>query len=654
MTFAVLLTVLGAATVTWGQLSAADIAALQKQAAAEGWTFTVTENDATRQPLENLCGFVVPENWQELAPVATIVPQRDLPAAWDWRSVVGTVPIRNQGGCGSCWAFGTLGPLEFNILIKDGIVVDLSEQWLVSCNSDGWSCAGGWWAHSYHQWKTDPCAGTGAVPEADFPYVAYNAACNCPYEHTYLIDSWANIQAPQGGSITDAIKQAIFDYGPVSVALYAGGAFQSYGGGVFNACEYGQINHAVTLVGWDDNLGAVGAWLLRNSWGTYWGEGGYMWIEYGCNQVGYNPCFVNYAGSTKMLFEYPDGKPLVVPPNQTLALPVNILPNPNEPIAGTEQLHYSINGAAYQVVPLTPLGNHQYLATFPPRGCLDQFRWYVSAEQAPGDVRTDPRGAPQTANITTVAEGEFFLLDDNFEADHGWTVQANATSGNWERGIPELSQYWNGSLGQWITTQPGTGHSGSGAKCYVTGAAAGADSWANDVDAGPTVLLSPTLNLYNRDGTISFWYWYYGNSTADRLDIALTNNGGSSWAYLPYVNTPHDWTYIEFKVSDFMAPTANVKVRFRALDFAPDSLVEALVDDFKVYTIGCDPTQLIGDMNCDGWVDFDDINPFVVAITDQVLYETVYPGCHWLNGDCNQDGTVDFEDINGFVVLIAG
>jgi len=215
--------------------------------------------------------------------------------------------MRSQGGCGSCWAFATVSALEWNIGIRDGVVVDLSEQWLVSCNQEvdppqtlekTWGCNGGWWAHDYFTGAaTDPCGGSGAVFEADFPYIG-SVTCHCPYPHGYAMDSWAYIGAEDEIPTVDAIKQAIMEYGPVCAAVYVGDAFRAYDGGVFNVNETGdEVNHAVLLVGWDDTQGAAGVWILRNSWMNTWGEGGYMRIEYGCSMIGYGACYVDYAGA---------------------------------------------------------------------------------------------------------------------------------------------------------------------------------------------------------------------------------------------------------------------------------------------------------------------------------------------------------------------
>jgi len=291
----VLITIFAIASSGVARISSTDIEQLREQGVVEGWTFTVGENTATERDVDELCGFVVPDNWKETARFESFANrQLVLPERFDWRDSIALPPIKDQGHCGSCWAFATVGALECNIKIRDGFDVDLSEQYLVSCNSDGWSCSGGFFAHDYHQWKPDLCGDSGAVLEEDFPYEAANATCGCPYPHQYYIEDWAYLTEREDLPSVAAIKQAIVEYGPVSVAVAVTSSFQAYTGGVFNACSGNWRNHAVVLVGWDDNQGENGVWFMRNSWGPGWGEDGYMRIQYNCSSIGWGACFIEY------------------------------------------------------------------------------------------------------------------------------------------------------------------------------------------------------------------------------------------------------------------------------------------------------------------------------------------------------------------------
>jgi len=132
----------------------------------------------------------------------------------------------------------------------------------------------------------------GAVSEADFPYQAAEAACNPPHPHDEKINSWSymtdNWDIPQVAEL----QQAIYEHGPVAALVCDGPAFKAYSGGVFRTDEGNCTDHAIVLVGWDDS---EGYWILRNSWGTSWGEGGYMRIAYGISGVGRRASYVNYG-----------------------------------------------------------------------------------------------------------------------------------------------------------------------------------------------------------------------------------------------------------------------------------------------------------------------------------------------------------------------
>jgi hypothetical protein len=235
----------------------------------------------------------------------------------------GVTPIKDQGNCGSCWAFSTVGPLESQILLQGGGTVDLSEQYLLSCNLSGYNCNGGWFAHDYHMDESgQDNNGPGAVLAAEDPYTGTDAACRSTYDHPYRLTSWAYIGSESAVPSTDAIKQTIYTYGPISVAVCAQTLFQNYSGGIFNtseSCGSGSsaINHAVVLVGWNDNNGTDGYWILRNSWGTSWGMAGYMFMGYGVSQVGYGANFIEYAGGTPSPSPAPTPTPVVNEPDLT-------------------------------------------------------------------------------------------------------------------------------------------------------------------------------------------------------------------------------------------------------------------------------------------------------------------------------------------------
>ncbi|NQU09802.1 choice-of-anchor D domain-containing protein, partial [bacterium] len=289
--------ILGAASLrpAYAQLTEEDIAALREHGEQVGWTFKVGETPATGRTIGELCGMLP---FFELPPppaAMALAGLGALPARFDWRDQ-GLPTVRNQGGCGSCWAFGTVGAFECALELQSGLSEDLSEQWLVSCNQSGWDCSGGSYAFDYFKLTgglSDPFGGTGAVLEVNFPYTATDATCDGPYPHDYWIDDWAGLSSPT----VEEIKEAIFTYGPVSATVHAGEAeFAAYSGGVFNACVDEVIDHLIVLVGWDDT-DSGGVWILRNSWGTGWGEdGGYMRIPYGCSRVGSSIAYIFYSG----------------------------------------------------------------------------------------------------------------------------------------------------------------------------------------------------------------------------------------------------------------------------------------------------------------------------------------------------------------------
>lgn len=228
-------------------------------------------------------------------------PDRALPAHFDWREQGVVTKVKNQGQCGSCWAFGAVAAFEAQVAWKDGIHKNFSEQYLVSCNTYGYSCAGGWWAHNFHDFEIPPGEyDSGAVLESDFPYQAYNAYCRPPHPHQNKLDTWAYTDDVYDGSTpsynhwpsTARLKQKIYDWGPVGTTVCST-TWSGYNGGIFtNHCS--PSTHIVLITGWDDN---EGVFYIKNSWGTGWGESGYMRLAYGTCLVGLNSTYLKYTGN---------------------------------------------------------------------------------------------------------------------------------------------------------------------------------------------------------------------------------------------------------------------------------------------------------------------------------------------------------------------
>ncbi len=208
----------------------------------------------------------------------------------------GTSSIKNQGSCGSCWAFAACAVFEHVIKGEDGVTRDLSEQFLVSCNSEGWGCSGGLNPYDYFEYKVVYGDNDyGAVYEYDAPYQGTDGYCNAPYPHHEKIEDWGYVGSGYGSlPSVSQIKQAIYNYGPMWCAVYVDSYFQSYNSGVFQGSGSSQPNHAVVITGWDDYNQC---WIMKNSWGSSWGESGYMRIKYGANNIGYGSAYMVYNGS---------------------------------------------------------------------------------------------------------------------------------------------------------------------------------------------------------------------------------------------------------------------------------------------------------------------------------------------------------------------
>jgi len=208
---------------------------------------------------------------------------RALPAAFTWLGQNMMTPCKNQGSCGSCWSFAACGAFESVVKIWDNVSRDMSEQWLVNCTPN-MDCGGGMFPGSMFK-------STGCVYEVDEKYKGVNGTCKSTYPYHEKPVGYKQLAV---NPTTAQIKQAIYDYGPVWAAIDAGTNFQNYKSGVMTQTDGTDMNHAIVLCGWDD---ATSSWVLRNSWGTSWGENqGYMRIKWGISVVGKYGTYFDYKG----------------------------------------------------------------------------------------------------------------------------------------------------------------------------------------------------------------------------------------------------------------------------------------------------------------------------------------------------------------------
>jgi hypothetical protein len=210
---------------------------------------------------------------------------------FDWRSRNGVTPVKNQDGCGSCWDFAATAAFESAIFIKSWRVLDLSEQQVLSCNTGGGDCGGGWADYAYNLFIS-----YGAVGETCMPYRADDTV-PCTQDNCQVLASLYNYFDVANN--TTAIKNALLS-GPVSTTMTVYDDFDFYDGGCYEHSDDEDINHCVVIVGWDDSMcGGNGAWIVKNSWGNYWGDEGFFYIKYGSAGIG------QYSQIPNFLFDDP-------------------------------------------------------------------------------------------------------------------------------------------------------------------------------------------------------------------------------------------------------------------------------------------------------------------------------------------------------------
>ena len=255
-------------------------------AKADLWGFTLTTNeyaDLDSSEFTRIYNGLLPTVRRSNATRVHQPSNLDLPDKVDWRDQGVVTKVKNQGQCGSCWAFSTTGSLEGQHAIKTGKLVSLSEQQLVDCSGKygNQGCNGGLMDQAFQYIK----ANGGDDTESSYPYRAEDGKCEFnPANVGATLTSYTDVKSKS----TDDLKDAVGTVGPISVAMDASHlSFQLYHSGVYSPwlCSETKLDHGVLAVGYGNEDGKD-YWLVKNSWGDSWGMDGYFMIEVKGNKCG--------------------------------------------------------------------------------------------------------------------------------------------------------------------------------------------------------------------------------------------------------------------------------------------------------------------------------------------------------------------------------
>jgi len=203
------------------------------------------------------------------------------PGSFDWRQKNGLTAVKDQGQCGSCWAFSCTESIESAYMIKGGTghsQVPLAPQQIVDCDDNDDGCNGGDLPTCFQYVQS---AG-GVEPESDYPYKARDETCRV--DKSKVQDPITGFQyvIPQGSTNEQTMASFLAANQPMSIIVDAS-SWSSYDSGVMTADQCGtNLDHAVQAVGYN-GLDKNGYWIVRNSWGADWGENGFIRLQFGAN-----------------------------------------------------------------------------------------------------------------------------------------------------------------------------------------------------------------------------------------------------------------------------------------------------------------------------------------------------------------------------------
>jgi len=239
-------------------------------------TYTVGMNafgDQTSEEFATRNGLKHVENKYARSQNRFVAPKHAAPTSIDWRTKGAVTAVKDQGQCGSCWAFSTTGSTEGANFIKHAKLISLSEQQLMDCSDaqGNQGCNGGLMDQAFEYIISN----NGIASEASYPYLGYDTTCNTQAKSVATVSSYKDCNSGDEASVLAAAA-----LGPVSIAIEADQqSFQFYTSGIYNDPNCGQqLDHGVLIVGY-----APQYVIVKNSWGASWGNAGYIWLARGLN-----------------------------------------------------------------------------------------------------------------------------------------------------------------------------------------------------------------------------------------------------------------------------------------------------------------------------------------------------------------------------------
>lgn len=232
---------------------------------------------------------ISPEDQAYLNKIYEDLDREYIPSSYDARSYGLITKPKSQGSCGSCAAFAAMSTIE-TCMRRAGTPLDgldIAEQHLVDCGynpSNGMNGCNGAWIGAYQSWMGQ--SKPNVSHEAQYPYLDRDPNLKCMGKPTWNTGAKVTSAITDYGCNEDKLKKLVYKYGAVATGIYAGdNSFGNYAKGVYDTCSSTQMNHAVTVVGYGTESGKP-YWVVKNSWGDNWGDGGYIKIARGNSECG--------------------------------------------------------------------------------------------------------------------------------------------------------------------------------------------------------------------------------------------------------------------------------------------------------------------------------------------------------------------------------